>query len=76
MDLALRTVDYLSAERDYIPRVAADQQLAYIETMLSLTKHYGAFQVKWLCISINDLRIITVSSDCTYFNGFTLSGAM
>ena len=52
MDLALRTVDYLSEERDYIPRVAADQQLAYIETMLSLTKHYGAFQVKWLWLHV------------------------
>lgn len=45
MDIALQTVDYLSNERDYIPRVAADEQLAYIESMLSLTQHYGTFQV-------------------------------
>lgn len=48
MDIALQTVDYLSNERDYIPRVAADEQLAYIESMLSLTQHYGAFQVMFL----------------------------
>uniref|UniRef100_K1PSR4 Laminin subunit beta-1 n=1 Tax=Magallana gigas TaxID=29159 RepID=K1PSR4_MAGGI len=46
MDIALQTVDYLSNERDYIPRVAADEQLAYIESMLSLTQHYGNFQNK------------------------------
>lgn len=45
MDIALQTVDYLSNERDYIPRVAADEQLAYIESMLSLTQHFGNFQV-------------------------------
>lgn len=58
MDIALQTVDYLSNERDYIPRVAADEQLAYIESMLSLTQHYGNFQV----MSFFDLSI-QLSSD-------------
>lgn len=58
MDIALQTVDYLSNEKDYIPRVAADEQLAYIESMLSLTQHYGNFQV----MSFFDLSI-QLSSD-------------
>ncbi|XP_056008322.1 putative aminopeptidase-2 isoform X2 [Ostrea edulis] len=46
MGVALDTVDYLSNERDYIPRVAAENQLAYIDAMLSVTKYYGAFMKK------------------------------
>ncbi|XP_062585470.1 uncharacterized protein LOC134247152 isoform X2 [Saccostrea cucullata] len=46
MSVALETVDYLSKERDYIPRQAGEGQLSYIDTMLSLTKYYGDFSKK------------------------------
>ena len=45
MPIALRTVDYLQHEDDYIPWVAASGQLEYIATMLLDSEVYGRFQV-------------------------------
>lgn len=45
MDIALRTLDYLDKEEEYVPWVAAMSELNYIDAMIVETGLYGAFQV-------------------------------
>lgn len=44
-NIALKTVEYLSLETDYIPWAAAKVQLSYMQRMLSKSGQYGDFQV-------------------------------
>jgi len=46
MNTALQTLDYLTSEEEYIPWEAAGAELGYIDTMLTETELYGAFQVQ------------------------------
>ncbi|KAK3769904.1 hypothetical protein RRG08_048116 [Elysia crispata] len=41
---ALRTLEYIDSERDYIPWRAASTQISYVAKMLSLTPAYGPFR--------------------------------
>ena len=45
MNIALRTLEYLTDETEYVPWVAAGSQLSYIYTMIAETELYGAFEV-------------------------------
>ncbi|XP_060551724.1 aminopeptidase N-like isoform X2 [Ruditapes philippinarum] len=44
MDIALRTLEYLTEETEYVPWVAAGDQLGYIHKMIAETELYGAFE--------------------------------
>lgn len=45
MEIALKTLDYLNKETEYVPWVAAGSQLGYIHDMVAETELYGAFEV-------------------------------
>ena len=46
IDIALRTLEYLNTEEDYVPWVAAIRQLSYVDRMLKRTSLYGTFKVR------------------------------
>ena len=45
-NIALSTLEYLNKELEYVPWVAAQRQLSYLDSMLSKTDMYGQFEVK------------------------------
>lgn len=46
LEIALKTVEYLHEEMDYVPWTVAKQELMYVDIMLSRTALYGDFQVQ------------------------------
>lgn len=49
MDIALKMVEYLGAEIDYVPWYAARQELSYVQKMLTRSNLYGKFKVLSTC---------------------------
>lgn len=43
LTIALKTLEYINKERDYIPWAATTSQISYVAMMLSLTSAYGPF---------------------------------
>lgn len=59
-EIALHVLEYLDKETDYVPWVAAAQQLSYLDDMLRRTKLYGQFNVCEKQIVFNFLmKIVT-----------------
>lgn len=49
MDIALKMVEYLGAEMDYVPWYAARHELSYVQKMLTRSNLYGKFKVLSTC---------------------------
>lgn len=45
MEVALKMVEYLGSEMDYVPWQAARRELSYVEKMLTRSNLYGKFKV-------------------------------
>lgn len=64
MEIALKTLDYLKMETEYVPWVAAGSQLGYIHDMVAETELYGAFEVSIVVLQIKSAcvdKIVTTT---------------
>jgi hypothetical protein len=46
MAVALRTIDYLHSEREFVPWSAALKELGYVDRMLRTDGLFGAYKVR------------------------------
>lgn len=46
MEVALKMVEYLGSEMDYVPWYAARHELSYVQKMLTRSNLYGKFKVR------------------------------
>jgi hypothetical protein len=46
MDIALKMVEYLGSEMDYVPWYAARKELSYVKKMVTRSNLYGKFKVE------------------------------
>lgn len=46
MEVALKMVEYLGSEMDYVPWYAARHELSYVQKMLTRSNLYGKFKVQ------------------------------
>jgi hypothetical protein len=61
MDIALKTLEYLTEETEYVPWVAAGDQLGYIHKMIAETELYGAFEVSCIIATVKLFGTIPMS---------------
>ena len=48
MTIALKTVNYLDKEKEFIPWKASLRELGYVDSMLERTALYGPFSVSYI----------------------------
>lgn len=61
MTIALKTVNYLDKEKEFIPWKASLRELGYVDSMLERTALYGPFSVSYIYFDLYYSFIISLA---------------